>query len=138
MSAHLSLCLCDSARMACDLVAVLSRQMESIAPRLLMAIDLHLCNTQPSNLSVLIVALNSLDWFCKVEEMSVCLCVCVCLWTQRGNFSHAKVEAFHFGLWYICRENDDLMIFQILCNRRITHVREEEEERGSLSEDEWI
>lgn len=49
------------------------------------------------------------------------------LWTQRGHFSHAKVEAFHFGLWYICCENDDLMVFQILCSRRITPVREEEE-----------
>lgn len=53
--------------------------------------------------------------------------------TQQDKFSHASVEAFHFGLWYICRESDDLMVFQIVCNRRITHVREkeEEEERGS-------
>lgn len=63
------------------------------------------------------------------------------LWTQQDHFSHAKVDAFHFGLWYICRENDDLMVFQTVCNRRITHVRkeeEEEEERGSLSQGEWI
>lgn len=45
------------------------------------------------------------------------------------------------GLWYICGENDDLMVFQIQCNGRITRVgeeEEEEEERGSLSQGEWI
>lgn len=33
------------------------------------------------------------------------------------------------------------MVFQILCNTRVTHVREkkeEEEERGSLSEGGWV
>lgn len=50
-----------------------------------------------------------------------------------------NLRAFHFGLGYICRENDDLMVFQILSNRRITHVKEAEaeEERGSLSEGKW-
>lgn len=62
----------------------------------------------------------------------------MCVFVEQDHFSHAEVKAFHFGLWYICRENDDLMVFQIVCNREITHVRqeEEEEERGSLSEDE--
>lgn len=54
------------------------------------------------------------------------------LWTQQDHFGHTRVEAFHFGLWYICRENDELMVFSVLCYRRITHVRkaEEREEEG--------
>lgn len=45
------------------------------------------------------------------------------LWTQQDHFGHTRVEAFYFGLWYICRENDELMVFSVLCYRRITHVR---------------
>lgn len=49
-----------------------------------------------------------------------------------------KLRFFLFVLWYICRENDDLMVFQIQCYGGITRVREEEEEEecGSLSENE--
>lgn len=63
------------------------------------------------------------------------------LWTQQDHFGHTRVEAFHFGLWYICRENDELMVFSVLCYRRITRVRRGRRkggERGSLSETEWI
>lgn len=48
---------------------------------------------------------------------------------------------FILGYGKNCRENDDLMLFQILCNTRVTHVKEieeEEEEYGSLSEGGWV
>ncbi len=122
-------------------MTLLSRQMEPTVPRVPMTIDLHLCNTQPGNLLIcpslllLCALLHVLDWFLQSRET---VCVYAYLWTQQDHFSHAEAKPSHFGLWYICRENDDLMVFQMLCNRRITHVREEEgeeeeEERGSLS-----
>lgn len=118
--APLSLCIFS------DLVTTLSRYMTLISNSLPNVL-IFFCATLLVNLSSFLVNKRNLRR--------------VFLRNQWEPFSDAEVEAFLFGLLCICRKNDDLMVFQILCARGITHVGEAEEddqkeEHGILSEGE--